>query len=212
MRALAHQALSLKQPHHCVDLVEGALRTGLGHVDGQTEALLHITHARAYAATDENLSAARALLAAEGALLRDDGPQPSYSRVSGPAAGTVASHTARTLTDLAEPHRHRAAAPRRPHPLGPREVQARPRPHPRRPRRQPCRPGPRRRGRRRLDPGPGPDGGHDLRPDTEGDHVDPLHPRDLPAPPYPWRRRSRPPRPRGPRLTCPTTRPTKGTP
>ncbi|MFE5959026.1 tetratricopeptide repeat protein [Streptomyces rubiginosohelvolus] len=102
MRALAHQALSLKQPHHCVDLVEGALRRGLGHVDGQTEALLHITHARAYAATDENPSAARALLAAEDALLRDDGPQPSYSRVSGPAAGTVASHTARTLTDLAD--------------------------------------------------------------------------------------------------------------
>lgn len=102
MRALAHQALSLKQPHHCVDLVEGALRAGLGHVDGQTEALLHITHARAYAATDENPSAARALLAAEDALLRDDVPQPSYSRVSGPAAGTVASHTARTLTDLAD--------------------------------------------------------------------------------------------------------------
>jgi hypothetical protein len=64
MRALAHQALSLKQPHHCVDLVEAALRRGLGRVDGQTEALLHITHARAYAATHENPSAARALLAA----------------------------------------------------------------------------------------------------------------------------------------------------
>lgn len=102
MRALAHQALSLKQPHHCVDLVEGALTRGLGHVDGQTEALLHITHARAYAATGEKPAAARALLAAEDALLRDDGPQPSYSRVSGSAAGTVASHTARTLTDLAD--------------------------------------------------------------------------------------------------------------
>ncbi|MGW3150920.1 tetratricopeptide repeat protein [Streptomyces sp. NPDC001177] len=102
MRALAHQALSLKQPHHCVDLVEGALRQGLGHVDGQTEALLHITHARAFASTGEKPAAARALLAAEDALLRDDGPQPSYSRVSGPAAGTVASHTARTLTDLAD--------------------------------------------------------------------------------------------------------------
>ncbi len=34
--------------------------------------------------------------------MHDDGPQPSYSRVSGPAAGTVASHTARTLTDLAD--------------------------------------------------------------------------------------------------------------
>ncbi|QTE00158.1 tetratricopeptide repeat protein [Streptomyces cyanogenus] len=102
MRALAHQALSLKQPHHCVDLVEGALMRGLGRVDGQTEALLHITRARAYAAVGEKPAAARALLAAEDALLREDGPQPSYSRVSGPAAGTVASHTARTLTDLAD--------------------------------------------------------------------------------------------------------------
>ncbi|MFE7223511.1 hypothetical protein ACFU7D_01885 [Nocardioides sp. NPDC057577] len=102
MRALAHQALSLKQPHHCVDLIEGALQRSQGHVDGQTQALLHITHARAYAATDESPSAARALLAAEDALLRIDDHQPSYSRVSGPAAGTVASHTARTLTDLAD--------------------------------------------------------------------------------------------------------------
>ncbi|MEW2129587.1 tetratricopeptide repeat protein [Streptomyces sp. NPDC005435] len=102
MRALAHQALSLKQPHHCVDLVEGALRRGLGHVDSQTEALLHITHARAYAAVNERPLAARALLAAQDALLRDCGPQPGYSRVSGPAIGTVASHTARTLTDLAD--------------------------------------------------------------------------------------------------------------
>lgn len=102
MRALAHQALSLKQPHHCIDLAEAALAGGLGHIDGQTEALLHITHARAYAATGERPYAARALLAAEDALLREDGPQPSYSRVSGPAAGTVASHTARTLTDLAD--------------------------------------------------------------------------------------------------------------
>ncbi|MFD0414557.1 tetratricopeptide repeat protein [Streptomyces sp. NPDC127108] len=116
MRALAHQALSLKQPHHCVDLVEGALTRGLGRVDGQTEALLHITHARAYAAIGEKPSAARALLAAEDALLREDDPQPSYSRVSGPAAGTVASHTARTLTDLADHPgteiQHRAALTR----------------------------------------------------------------------------------------------------
>ncbi|MGI5468364.1 tetratricopeptide repeat protein [Streptomyces sp. CA-132043] len=116
MRALAHQALSLKQPHHCVDLVEGALARGLGHVDGQTEALLHITHARAYAAVGDKAPAARALLAAEDALLRDDRPQPSFSLVSGPAAGTVASHTARTLTDLTDhpgtEFQHRAALTR----------------------------------------------------------------------------------------------------
>ncbi|WP_280882552.1 hypothetical protein [Streptomyces pseudovenezuelae] len=44
---------------------EGALTRGLGHVDGQTEALLHITHARAYAAVGERPAAACALPAAE---------------------------------------------------------------------------------------------------------------------------------------------------
>ncbi|MBL1099928.1 tetratricopeptide repeat protein [Streptomyces coffeae] len=116
MRALAHQALSLKQPHHCVDLVEGALGRGVGRVDGRTEALLHITHARAYAAVGDKAAAARALLAAEDALLRDDAPQPSFSLVTGPAAGTVASHTARTLTDLGDhlgtERQHRAALTR----------------------------------------------------------------------------------------------------
>lgn len=102
MRTLAHQALTLKQPRHCVDLIEAALARARDYVDGQTEALLHITHARAYAVAGEKPSAARALLAAEDALLRDDDLQPSFSLVAGPAAGTVASHTARTLTDLAD--------------------------------------------------------------------------------------------------------------
>ncbi|MFI1869433.1 helix-turn-helix domain-containing protein [Streptomyces jumonjinensis] len=100
MRSLALQALKLKQSHHCVDLIESALTRGLGRVDGQTEALLHITHARACVAVGERTRATRALLAAEDALLRADGPQPEYSRVSGPAVGTVASHTARALTEM----------------------------------------------------------------------------------------------------------------
>ncbi|NYI07430.1 tetratricopeptide (TPR) repeat protein [Allostreptomyces psammosilenae] len=113
MRAMAHQALSLKQPRHCVALVQGALRRSVGHVDGRTEALLHITHARAHAAAKDKVAAARALLAAENALARDEEPQPSFSAVSGPAEGTIASHTARTLTDLADhagtERQHRAA-------------------------------------------------------------------------------------------------------
>jgi hypothetical protein len=113
MRTLAHQALSLKQPHHCVELAERALQRGAGQVDGQTEALLHITRARAFAAVRERPKAARALIAAHDALTRDDGPQPSYSAVSGPALGTVTSHTARTLTDMGDhagtEKEHRAA-------------------------------------------------------------------------------------------------------
>ncbi|MEZ0115137.1 tetratricopeptide (TPR) repeat protein [Catenulispora sp. EB89] len=113
MRAVAHQALSLKQPHHCLDLVEGALERARGYADGATEALLHITHARAYAALKERALAARALLAAEDALSRDGEPQPVYSVLMGPATGTVDSHTARTLTEIGDHRgteaRHRAA-------------------------------------------------------------------------------------------------------
>ncbi|MFH8991153.1 tetratricopeptide repeat protein [Streptomyces sp. NPDC017940] len=100
MRALAHQALKIKQPHHCVDLIEGALVRGAGHVDAGTEALLRITHARAFAAVGDKARAARALLAAEDALLRETGDQPTYSSVTGPVSGTVASHTAKALTEM----------------------------------------------------------------------------------------------------------------
>jgi hypothetical protein len=47
-----------------VDLAAAALAGGLGHIDGQTGALLHSTHVRAYATTGEKPTAARALLAA----------------------------------------------------------------------------------------------------------------------------------------------------
>ncbi len=113
MRAVAHQALSLHQHQHSRDLIQAALRRAQGHADGATEALLHITHARAHAALGDKPSAARALLAAEDALTRGGDPQPSYSLLMGPAAGTVDSHTARTLTELGDHPgtelRHRAA-------------------------------------------------------------------------------------------------------
>ncbi|MCD0451367.1 tetratricopeptide repeat protein [Actinocorallia sp. API 0066] len=113
MRAIAHQALSLKEHGHSRDLIQAALKRAKGHADGATEALLHITHARAHAALGNRSSAAEALLDAEDALTRDDEPQPSYSLLMGPAAGTVDSHTARTLTELGDhlgtEQRHRAA-------------------------------------------------------------------------------------------------------
>lgn len=113
MRAVAHQALSLKQPRHTLDLIQGALQRADGYADGATQALLHITHARAYAALGEKPQAARALLAAEDALSRKGEPQPTYSLLMGPAAGTVDSHTARTLTEIGDhpgtETRHRAA-------------------------------------------------------------------------------------------------------
>ncbi|MEV1241834.1 tetratricopeptide repeat protein [Nonomuraea sp. NPDC049750] len=113
MRAIAHQALSLKECHHSRDLIEAALKRAEGRCDGATEALLHITHARSSAALGEKARAARALLAAEDALTRQTDPQPSYSLLMGPALGAVDSHTARTLTEIGDhlgtEARHRAA-------------------------------------------------------------------------------------------------------
>ncbi|GAA4942177.1 hypothetical protein GCM10023238_05000 [Streptomyces heliomycini] len=126
---------------------------------------------------------------------REDGHSPAYSRVSGPAAGTVASITARTLTDLAD-HIGTGNSTATPHPLGPvkyKRVHAlthadlgaasQPRPALMRP----SQPG----------PGPGPHGGHDLRPDRKAiTSIRTTLPRStsaaaFPAPPI------LPPRPRG---------------
>jgi hypothetical protein len=113
MRALAHQSLTMGQPAHCADLAEAAISRARGRVDGYTDALLHITLARARAATGSRRAAGRALILAEAARSRGDGPQPSFSLASGPADGTIASHTARTLTALADhagtESQHRAA-------------------------------------------------------------------------------------------------------
>lgn len=95
------------------DLAAAALSIAVGHADGATHALLHVTHARALAALGERQAAARALLAAEDAIARDGRPQAGYSLLAGPAAGTFASRTARALTEVGDhtgaEARHRAA-------------------------------------------------------------------------------------------------------
>lgn len=105
LRVLAHQALHLKRADHSLDLTQEALRRAAGRVDGGTEAVLHVTLARACAANRQPAAAARALLDAAGALARDDTPTSSYASATGPAPGTVASQTARTLKDLGD-HRN----------------------------------------------------------------------------------------------------------
>jgi tetratricopeptide (TPR) repeat protein len=112
-RALAHQALAAGHRGQARDLAASALSRADGHADGATQALLHVTHARALAALGERSAAARALLAAEDALTQDGRPQAGYSLLAGPAAGTFASHTARALTEADDHARaeamHRAA-------------------------------------------------------------------------------------------------------
>lgn len=114
-RALAHQALAAGHRRQARDLAAAALTRAAGHVDGATEALLHVTYTRALAALGEKPAAARALLAAEDVLARGGQPQAGYSLLAGPAAGTFASYTARALTEAADhaaaEARHRAVFP-----------------------------------------------------------------------------------------------------
>lgn len=107
LRALTHQALDLGQPHHTVELAEAGLARARGEVDRQTEALLLVTAARAYGANGQGRDAARALLAAEDAMLAGAGSAaPGYAAASGPVSATVASHMGKTLTEMGD---HRAA-------------------------------------------------------------------------------------------------------
>jgi tetratricopeptide (TPR) repeat protein len=112
-RALTHQALAAGHRRQARDLAAVALARAAGHADGATEALLHVTRARSFAALGEGPAAARALLDAENALVRGDRPQACYSLLAGPAVGTFASHAARTLTEAGDhagaEARHRSA-------------------------------------------------------------------------------------------------------
>lgn len=119
MRAMTHQALDLNHPGSCVELAEEALRRASGKVDRRTEALLLVTCARAYGTSGEAGKAARALLAAEDAVLDAREPVLSFAAASGPVTATVASHTGKTLTAMkdypaAERHYRAALAVRTP--------------------------------------------------------------------------------------------------
>ncbi|MFF9052522.1 tetratricopeptide repeat protein [Streptomyces erythrochromogenes] len=119
MRALTHQALDLGHSASCPELAEAALGRAAGKVDRQTEALLLVTAARAYGAGGQGKKAARALLAAEDAVMDTRDPVRAHAAASGPVAATVASHAGKTLTAMkdhpaAERHYRRALAGRTP--------------------------------------------------------------------------------------------------
>jgi len=120
LRILAHQALDLGRPQRCSALATRAWDLVRGRVDSATESLFAITAARAYAAGGEHRAAIRAVHCAEDAVGRgDDEQMPHWAAITGPAAATVASHTAKTFTALgdhrrAEAHYVAAAAGRDP--------------------------------------------------------------------------------------------------
>jgi tetratricopeptide (TPR) repeat protein len=120
LRIMAHQALDLNRPHRCVALATRAWDMVRGHIDPATEALFSITAARAHAAAGDARAATHAVHHAEGCLTgAGDAPLPHWAALTGPAAATVASHTAKTFTALgdhrrAETHYLAAAAARAP--------------------------------------------------------------------------------------------------
>jgi tetratricopeptide (TPR) repeat protein len=120
LRILAHQALDLGKPQRYSALAGRAWDLVRGRVEPATESLFAITAARAYAAGGDPHAAIRAVQWAENAVAGgDDAQMPHWAAITGPAAATVASHTAKTFTALgdhrrAEAHYATAAARRDP--------------------------------------------------------------------------------------------------
>jgi tetratricopeptide (TPR) repeat protein len=118
LRILAHQALDLGRPQRCATLATRAWDMVHGKTDPATESLFAITAARAHAARRDHRAAIHAVHRAEDCLGRSDDAQlPHWAAITGPAAATVASHTAKTFTALGDHHRaethYLAAATRR---------------------------------------------------------------------------------------------------
>ncbi|WP_154402810.1 hypothetical protein [Nocardioides speluncae] len=128
LRILAHQALDLGRPDECVALAEQACRMVNGRVSPSTEAVFTITSARAHGAAGDKRRAARSVIKAEDQLTRAEGGEPNPAwPISGPPAGTVASHTAKTwaaLGDHAAAEQAHLAAVRARSPVGYRRVHA----------------------------------------------------------------------------------------
>ncbi|BAU88101.1 hypothetical protein SLA_7235 [Streptomyces laurentii] len=103
LRAMAHQAVDLKQPAEAVRLAEGSL-SGRRYREAcwREKALLGVVHARALAAAGHKAQAATALLQAEKDLGRatDEGEEPE--RVWFFAEASLAHETGATLRDLGD--------------------------------------------------------------------------------------------------------------
>ncbi|MGW8762878.1 Tat pathway signal protein [Streptomyces sp. NPDC055815] len=102
LRAMAHQAVDLKQPAEAVRLAEGSL-SGRRYAEAcwREKALLGVVHARGLAAAGYKKEAAAALLQAESDLGRaTDGGEPARVWFFGEAS--LAHETAAALRDLGD--------------------------------------------------------------------------------------------------------------
>jgi hypothetical protein len=103
LRAMAHQAVDLRQPAEAVRLAEGSL-SGRRYAEAcwREKALLGVVHARGLAAAGYKKQAVAALLQAENDLARatDGGDEPGRVWFFGEAS--LAHETAATLRDLGD--------------------------------------------------------------------------------------------------------------
>jgi tetratricopeptide (TPR) repeat protein len=102
LRISAHQSLDLGRPRRCQALATTAWDMVRGRIEPAGEALFAITAARAHAANGQRSQTVEAIARAEHALDTGDEQTPRWARITGPPRATVASHTAKSITDLGD--------------------------------------------------------------------------------------------------------------
>jgi hypothetical protein len=108
LRIMAHHALDLNQPKHCIEVAEEAWRRSAG-CNSQVRSLYAFTVSRAHAAAGDPQHAGAWLARAEALTDRDDDiPIPSWVSLGGSPQIRMASQAAKTLTAMG---RHRDAEP-----------------------------------------------------------------------------------------------------
>lgn len=103
LRILAHQAMDLDKPTHCVPLAEEAQRRLGSRAGADTRALFAATVARAHATLGNRTQALAAVRTTEQLLDHADGePQPRWAGLWGPAVAQAHSHCGKTLHELGD--------------------------------------------------------------------------------------------------------------
>ncbi len=103
LRAMAHQAVDLRQPQEAVRLAEASLSSRrYAHSCWRERSLLGVVHARGLAAAGENKAAIAALLRAEQDLERATGTDDEPNRVFFYTEASLAHETAAALRDLGD--------------------------------------------------------------------------------------------------------------
>jgi tetratricopeptide (TPR) repeat protein len=105
LRILAHHALDIDQPAHCVDIAEEAWRRAVASTSSpRLRAIYAFTAARAHAAAGDSRRAGTWLARGETLTGRDDdAPAPTWVSLGGSPEIRMASQAAKALTTIGRP-------------------------------------------------------------------------------------------------------------